>query len=1095
MKKILLLLLMMSSATFAADIVFYVENPEMVSAYYNIFLAIVQIFNEGDATHPNQFVNLLRLMFLVGGFFVFAAGIFNSMGKGGEGALGGYIKYLLVGVALLTLVFYKHPDTKVWIISKTTASYCEPTQGLTGPDPQGLLVPGEFPTLLAYAFWFTNKIGIVMTEVAETAYTTAGMVDLEPQKMSTAGYMGALKASMSLIAIDPNKISLSNTDPATGADRQPYDMGKAYRAMFTDCVLIPFSAKGIEGAEAIAELKGTSDIHGYLNAKFSATGSEANDSIGGILPRDYSMTYQGEVYNCGDFYDKVIDPIHTKFYGDTLCGIPVGTGAISLLVGDTNITNPSEFQQVAVQAGLVSELEGSLTSLGVGVSGVGYASGKTRAEFIQSSLSSGVYMAEMLPYLQMTIRAILYGFFPFVFVMVLLPGGLKVLGTFFQTIIWVELWSPTAAIINMFMMSHATNEFQNIYGGSGLTMMSSVDMLSTGSTIAGIAGYLYLSVPALTWLIMKGSAQMLGSITGAMGAGMARNITTQAINEDKALVAKAGEASARSGKDIGMAEMQHYEAIQGGRMEGAKLGAQMNAGMNTMADMAEFDETKKTAGFNFLSDATGGSAAGMATALAAYDSVDNTAKVHTGNAIQGPKGLNNDTQNTARKKSDQQRGEFLAIGENGPTINEAKNAKKFQQQSEKGKGDAYSAVGGGAVRNASDKSAQWDAGYWGKRDVSLSGLNATNANYGDTLQGKVINERSENGVTQDDLADNQVTGERQKKGATKAIHKEPTSAEDLGFQQEETNIYGIKSKNQTMHQDIEKGLTSDRAADAQHTRNMNAYGQAITMAGRTMSPLAQGILQENNKYLSTISGANAISKKREMVPNGTVEEVAEMDGTNTANQALTTKANNQAIIDVVKKANPNMTDKQALEYGIKNMGAQRATLVTDYNGNEYAKTNFYYGKDNKIHVADRSIQQKNRLTVDNWVAEGGKALMSSAMTQGLGINETSAKEITARITGASKEVSDLGRRMKTGKGTAAIALGGVVLAAVATYKNSHPNEKLSTKDISRIADEGMTKFLKLTPQEQTEQLNSKEVAKQMSTLKSNLDSTKPLKAK
>ena len=515
-----------------------------------------------------------------------------------------------------------------------------------------------------------------MTEIAEGAYSTPAMTNLEPQRMSKAGYMGALRGAMKLVAIDPAKTTLRSTHPTTGAARDPYDMGKAYKAMFSDCVLIPFSARGTQGALAIAKLKASSNIHLYLDNKFDAAGSEAATKIGGMIPRNLSLTYQGMVYNCGDFYTDVIKPIYTAFSSESVCGYgdDIGRGALSLIIGATTGA-VSEFENVAVQAGLVSELEGSLSSLGVGVSGIGYASGKTRAEFIQSSLASGVYMAEMLPYLQMTIRAVLYGFFPFVFVMVLLPGGLKILGTFFQTIIWVELWSPTATIINMFMMSHATNQFSSIYGGSGLTLLSSVDMLSTGSTIAGIGGYLYLSVPALTWLIMKGSAQMLGNLTGAMSAGMARNITTSAINQDKALVAKTSEANARSGKDLSMAEMQHYEAIQGGRMEGAKLGVQMGAGMDTMADIETMKESKNVEEFKLLSSASGLGAAGIGASLAGAGARKLLEEVNTGLDVNQGGTLRRNTIDAARSKANETKGADNSNAKNPVTVADAEGAE------------------------------------------------------------------------------------------------------------------------------------------------------------------------------------------------------------------------------------------------------------------------------------------------------------------------------------------------------------------------------------------------------------------------------------
>ena len=593
MKKIILIMIAMSGLLLAADpdpdvLEFWVDSPDMVDMYFLIFSAISRIFASGD------YVSLLRLVFLVGGVMVFVGGIFKSFGGSGpDGAISGYLKYLIMGVALLTLVFWQG-NTLIVVKSETFANTCDmvASESMARPIPPGV------PTLVAYGYYFTNQIGFVLTQLAEESYSSVYRDPFSGMSKND-GYMGALKGAMRVMAIDPSKISLkdyNSTDPT----QQPYDIGKANKALFTDCILVPFSGKGAQGEEQLNKLKSTGSLITYLDDTFGGTGIDIN----GANVRDFSLNYRGEIMNCGKFYDEIIEPIN-KRYGDELsCGMPTGLGAVSLLTGAKaeKVADNSAFTEVAIQAGLVSQLEESSAKLGVGVSGVAYASGKTRGEFIQTSLASGQYMSEMLPFLQMTIRAILYAFFPFVFVIVLLPGGIGVLGNYVQSLIWVELWSPTAAILDLFMTAHAKNEIGGIYGGTGMTAMSSIDMLSAGSTIAGVAGYLYMSVPALTWLILKGSAQMLQGIGSAEAAGMDQNIQTDAINRDKQLIAKTQEASARAGKDISMAEMQHYEAVQAGRIEGAALGLDMKAGMSTMTDMAASNEQAKISEYTRASE-------------------------------------------------------------------------------------------------------------------------------------------------------------------------------------------------------------------------------------------------------------------------------------------------------------------------------------------------------------------------------------------------------------------------------------------------------------------------------------------------------------
>ena len=124
MKKILMILLFMCSAAFA-DYTFYVENSTMVDAYYNIFNAIGALFSSDD------YVDLLRFAFLVGGFFVFAGGVLKAWeGNANTTTLFPYAKYLAVGVALLTIVFSS--KTTMWVTTKNLPSFCSTSSPTTG---------------------------------------------------------------------------------------------------------------------------------------------------------------------------------------------------------------------------------------------------------------------------------------------------------------------------------------------------------------------------------------------------------------------------------------------------------------------------------------------------------------------------------------------------------------------------------------------------------------------------------------------------------------------------------------------------------------------------------------------------------------------------------------------------------------------------------------------------------------------------------------------------------------------------------------------------------------------------------------------------
>ncbi len=552
LKKIFLLLFLLESMASAAY-TFIVENSEMVDSYFNIFNAMAMLFQS------NSYMDLLRLVFLFGGFFVFLGGILGGFGKDGQGAISGYVKYTIIGFGFLSIIFSRS-DT-IWVQAENLPTYCSAGSPTTG------VAIDNIPTVLAYGFVTINQIGRQMTEIAENAFTTpsahgtTSMVD-------SGGFIGSLKSALTVINTDLNNVAMKENAAGTTT---PFNLKAAVKAVYNECIFIPFSSKGEEGRLLIDKFASSKHLINDLDALYAG-----GVVVDGIDARDYTFTWYGDTWTCGGFYDNVLAPRFDTYMTDSVCATNGAAGAIKIITGIADAP-VSTYQETLIQAGLINSLEESSKDLGIGVSGLSYATGKTKAEFMQSSVATGTYMAEMLPYLQMTLRGILYAFFPFVFVVVMLPGGIKVITQYMQTLIWIELWSPTAAVVNMFVVKTAESKMgDKIYSSEGLTAVNSIDMLSVGSTISGTASYLYASVPALTWLILKGSGSMLGNVAGAMGARMAANISTDSINKDVGSLAQTdavnAERLARGQKALSMSEMMHYQSVNQGIKTGSVLG-------------------------------------------------------------------------------------------------------------------------------------------------------------------------------------------------------------------------------------------------------------------------------------------------------------------------------------------------------------------------------------------------------------------------------------------------------------------------------------------------------------------------------------------
>jgi len=576
MKKIIYTFILLSTLIFADTIYFHVQSPEEVDSYVNIFNGIAKIFGSND------YLGLLKLVFLFGGFFVFISGLITSWGSTPSKPLSAYFRFIIIGTGLLTIIFAA-TDTVV-VKTDNLPTYCtNNNSSISGAAVDNV------PQMVAFTFNFFNRVGSELTRLTEIGFIPPNNIYGDLSIQNNEGYMGALKQSMSVLGMDLST-SMNTGNNGNGNTLTAYDLQGSIQTIFSQCIFIPFSSKGISGQDEITKIKASRNLRTYLTDLYSGSHAE----IGGLSPRDYTAKFSGEVWKCGELWDQ-IEPNLTIFGTNVACNYPgVNAGAIRLITGNQN-PPPGVMQSVSIQSGLISEAQNSASKLGTGISGLAYANGKSKSEFVQTKMAEGAFQAEFLPQLQSTLRALLYAMLPFMFVIALLPGGLRIIGEYLRSVLWIELWTPTAAVLNMLVLTQAENKMTGEYTSNGLSIVNSVDYLTTGSTLAGTAGYLYASVPGLTWLFLTGSEFMLTKFGDDIAKNMQKNIKTESINKDVTEVKKAAVIQSRTGEEFSVAESQHFEALKMGAESGGTLAVESNLGLEKTTNAAMFKTSKELA--------------------------------------------------------------------------------------------------------------------------------------------------------------------------------------------------------------------------------------------------------------------------------------------------------------------------------------------------------------------------------------------------------------------------------------------------------------------------------------------------------------------
>ena len=636
--KILLSLILLTSLAFGANSYdFIVDSPTMVEVYWSIFNAMAAMFQSP------QYLEILKLVFLVGGTFIFIIGVLKTyQGGAGTAPLGDFAKYMIVGMAMLMMLF-SHPSSLI-IKTNKIPSLCETTADLTRKNYlKGMIsfggsastkgafnstgtVVGNIPMVLAWTFSFVNEIGRETTKLATSAFSDETKMIVFNDNSDYASYLSTISSLLSLKM--PTLVS-----DMIAKDGTPMSLLTALDALQRDCVLIPAS-KSENAAIASSAFSTTGDMYRTMVDLFendtvsiyrnpteknpvSASGGFTYDD--NLAPKNVLVTVHGETMRCGYLWNQIKPSIASLMNSDVIeCAsgldqklngstISLLTGSSGLTAGSTGPQIVSMARNIGIHAALMNHFIESKNKVAPGE--FSYAAGKSIAEFTTSSLGTGYYMAKMLPKIQMGMRAVLYAFFPFVFIVVLLPGGFKNLISYLQTLIWIELWMPTAAILNMFMALQSQESMRVLYDIKGLNMSNSLQIFSDATQMASVAGYLYASVPALTWLILKGSGQMLGNITGAVAARMANNLDSRVINQDMQDLSKVREYN-NMRKNMGMelvslAEMDATASRMKGMSEAGEYAANYeNINNLSKASYGRTEEAllRDTAKGNFLWD-------------------------------------------------------------------------------------------------------------------------------------------------------------------------------------------------------------------------------------------------------------------------------------------------------------------------------------------------------------------------------------------------------------------------------------------------------------------------------------------------------------
>ena len=147
----------------------------------------------------------------------------------------------------------------------------------------------------------------------------------------------------------------------------------------------------------------------------------------------------------------------------------------------------------------------------------------------------GAMASETLMTMKAVLEAIVYASFIFLVPLAILPFGAKILLSWVQTLLWLQMWAPLYAVLNFIMTSAARSKSLGMLSTSnvdGITIASSVGLMNLNADMSAMAGYLAMSIPFLAIALVKGVGSFvhMASHLGNVSQGAAAQAAGDAVS-------------------------------------------------------------------------------------------------------------------------------------------------------------------------------------------------------------------------------------------------------------------------------------------------------------------------------------------------------------------------------------------------------------------------------------------------------------------------------------------------------------------------------------------------------------------------------------
>lgn len=445
--------------------IFSYGNGEFLRLVFNGIAAIV-----GDG----NFITILKISGLMGLLWVLVEAAFRGRAVN--------LQWLLAVVLVVNVVLV--PRTNVIITDRIDVTQ----SGVVGNVPLGL----------AMFAGGASKIGDWMTRAFETVFSLPDDIQYHKSGMLFGQYL--VEASTRFEITD---------------SRVAGNLAEFWQScVFYDLLLGLYTWDDLLSATDTLEfLKGhTSQSRSYVHT--DASGS-----------RDTVVCRVGANGVLGTEINATVDSARS-YYGRKLVKAPDQAAAVAKFAAAMPISYQyiaglsMSAEQIIRQNALANSLRRGLTQFAArvdaGAAAQDFALARAEQERRTTFAAMGELAGRTLPLLRGIFESFIYAIFPVVLMLLILPAAAKVALTYLKALLWIQLWAPLYALLHFAMTFFSQFPAQSgLVLPTGYTALSMATHTALGqvmSDVSAVAGYLSLSIPMISYLVINQGGAMMASL-------------------------------------------------------------------------------------------------------------------------------------------------------------------------------------------------------------------------------------------------------------------------------------------------------------------------------------------------------------------------------------------------------------------------------------------------------------------------------------------------------------------------------------------------------------------------------------------------------